>query len=145
MKTTTWAKPGTFEQKWYVIDAEDYVLGRMASKIAMMLMGKHKPIYTPFIDTGDYIVVVNAAKVQYTGAKARGKKYNWHTGYMGGIKERTLSDYLEKDPTEVIILAVKRMLPKTKMGRAMLDKLKVYAGAEHPHAAQKPEKLEKEA
>lgn len=142
---TTWGKPGTFEQKWYVMDAEGYILGRMASKIAMMLMGKHKPIYTPFIDTGDYIVVVNAEKVAYTGKKARDKKYNWHTGYMGGIKERSLADYLEKDPTEVIRLAVKRMLPKTKMGRAMLDKLKVYAGPEHPHVAQKPEKLEKGA
>jgi large subunit ribosomal protein L13 len=145
MKTTTWAKPGTFEQKWYVIDAEDLILGRMATKIATMLMGKHKPIYTPFIDTGDYVVVVNAEKVQYTGAKARDKKYNWHTGYMGGIKERSLSEYLEKDPAEVIRLAVKRMLPKTKMGRAMLAKLKVYAGAEHPHEAQKPTKIEKEA
>ena len=108
-------------------------------------MGKHKPIYTPFIDTGDYVVVVNAEKIQYTGTKARDKKYNWHTGYMGGIKERSLSEYLEKDPAEVIRLAVKRMLPKTKMGRAMLAKLKVYAGPEHPHAAQQPEKIEKGA
>ena len=141
---TTWAKPGTYEQKWYLLNAEEYVLGRMASKIAMMLMGKHKPIYTPFIDTGDYVVVVNAEKIAYTGTKARDKKYNWHTGYMGGLKERTLGEYLEKDPAEVIRLAVKRMLPKTKMGSQMLDKLKVYAGKEHPHAAQKPEKLSKE-
>lgn len=142
---TTWAKPGLYAHKWYVIDAEDYILGRMASKIAMMLMGKHKPIYTPFIDTGDYVIVVNAEKIAFTGTKARNKKYNWHTGYMGGIKERTLAEYLEKDPEEVIRLAVKRMLPKTKMGRAMLEKLKVYKGAEHPHAAQKPEVLTKEA
>ena len=142
---TSWAKPGTFEQKWYLMDAEDYVLGRMASRIAMMLMGKHKPIYTPFIDTGDFVVVVNAEKIKYTGTKARDKKYYWHTGYMGGLKERTLSEYLVKDPEEVIRLAVKRMLPKTKMGARMLSKLKIYAGASHPHAAQKPTKIEKEA
>jgi large subunit ribosomal protein L13 len=142
---TTWAKPGNYEQKWYLMNAEDHVLGRMASQIAMLLMGKHKPIYTPFIDTGDYVVVVNAEKVTYTGKKARDKKYNWHTGYMGGIKERTLGEYLEKDPEEVIRLAVRRMLPKTKMGRQMLSKLKVYRGAEHPHAAQQPVELKKEA
>ncbi|MDR0453902.1 MAG: 50S ribosomal protein L13 [Deferribacteraceae bacterium] len=142
---TSWATPGTYEQKWYLIDAQDYVLGRMASRIAMMLMGKHKPIYTPFIDTGDFVVVVNAAKVRYTGTKARSKKYNWHTGYLGGLKERSLSEYLEKDPEEVVRLAVRRMLPKTKMGRQMLSKLKIYAGGEHPHAAQKPVNIEKEA
>lgn len=142
---TSWAKPGTYEQNWYLMDAEEFVLGRMASKIAMMLMGKHKPIYTPFIDTGDFVVVINAEKIVYSGTKARDKKYQWHTGYLGGLKERTLSEYLEKDPEEVIRLAVKRMLPKTKMGRKMLSKLKVYSGAEHPHAAQKPVKITKEA
>jgi large subunit ribosomal protein L13 len=116
----------------------------MASKIAMMLMGKNKPIYTPFIDTGDFVVVVNAEKIKYTGTKARDKTYYWHTGYMGSLKERSLSEYIEKDPEEVIRLAVKRMLPKTKMGAHMLSKLKVYSGAEHPHAAQKPVKIEKE-
>ena len=142
---TSWATPKTIEQKWFLMDAQDYVLGRMASKVATMLMGKHKPYYTPFLDTGDFVVVVNAEKIRYTGAKARDKKYNWHTGYMGGLKERTLSEYLEKDPAEVVRLAVKRMLPKTKLGRHMLSKLKVYAGREHPHSAQKPVKIEKEA
>ncbi|MDR2885126.1 MAG: 50S ribosomal protein L13 [Deferribacteraceae bacterium] len=142
---TTWATPSSIEQKWYLMDASELILGRMASKIAMMLMGKHKPTYTPFIDTGDFIVVVNAEKVLFTGTKARDKKYNWHTGYFGGLKERTLAEYLEKDPEEVIRLAVKRMLPKTKMGAQMLSKLKIYAGPEHPHAAQKPEKIQKEA
>lgn len=142
---TSWATPDTIEKKWYLMDANDFILGRMASKIAMMLMGKHKPMYTPFLDTGDFVVVVNAEKVRYTGTKARDKKYNWHTGYLGGLKERSLSEYLEKDPAEVIRLAVKRMLPKTKMGSQMLTKLKVYAGEEHPHAAQKPIKIEKGA
>jgi large subunit ribosomal protein L13 len=142
---TTWAKAGTIDPKWYLIDAKDYVLGRMASKIAVMLMGKHKPTYTPFLDTGDFVVVVNAEKVLFTGKKAKDKKYYWHTGYLGGIKERSLEDYLEKDPEEVIRLAVRRMLPKTKLGRQMLSKLKIYAGAAHPHAAQQPVKLEKEA
>jgi large subunit ribosomal protein L13 len=117
----------------------------MASKIAVMLMGKHKPIYTPFLDTGDFVVVVNAEKVLFTGTKAHDKKYYRHSGYLGGIKERTLGEYLEKAPEDVIRLAVRRMLPKTKLGRQMLGKLKVYAGGEHPHAAQKPVKLEKEA
>jgi large subunit ribosomal protein L13 len=142
---TTWAKAGSIEQKWYLIDAKDYVLGRMASKIAVMLMGKHKPIYTPFLDTGDFVVVVNAEKVLFTGTKAHDKKYYRHSGYLGGIKERTLGEYIEKAPEDVIRLAVRRMLPKTKLGRQMLGKLKVYAGGEHPHAAQKPVKLEKEA
>ncbi|MDR2104581.1 MAG: 50S ribosomal protein L13 [Deferribacteraceae bacterium] len=142
---TTWAKGGSIEQKWYLIDAKDYVLGRMASKIAVMLMGKHKPSYTPFLDTGDFVVVVNAEKVLFTGKKEKDKKYYWHTGYLGGIKERSLGDYLEKAPDEVIRLAVKRMLPKTKLGRQMLSKLKIYSGDVHPHAAQKPVKLEKEA
>jgi large subunit ribosomal protein L13 len=142
---TTWAKASSIEQKWYLIDAKDYVLGRMASKIAVMLMGKHKPIYTPFLDTGDFVVVVNAEKVVFTGTKARDKKYYRHSGYLGGIKERTLGEYLEKAPEDVIRLAVRRMLPKTKLGRQMLTKLKIYAGGEHPHSAQKPVKLEKEA
>jgi large subunit ribosomal protein L13 len=140
---TTWGKPGAFEQKWYLLDAKEFVLGRMASKIAMMLMGKHKPIYTPFLDTGDFIVVVNAENVKLTGQKMEDKVYNRHTGYLGGLKERTLSEYLNKAPDDVIRLAVRRMLPKGKLGRKMLSKLKIYAGSKHPHAAQKPEKIER--
>jgi large subunit ribosomal protein L13 len=143
MMKTTWGKPGIFEQKWYLLDAKDFVLGRMASKIAMMLMGKHKPIYTPFLDTGDFIVVVNAADVKLTGQKLEDKVYSRHTGYLGGLKERTLNEYMNKSPNDVVRLAVRRMLPKGKLGRKMLGKLKIYAGSQHPHAAQKPEKIEK--
>ena len=140
---STWAKPGSFEQKWYLIDAEDLILGRLASKIAMTLMGKNKPIYTPSIDTGDYVVVVNADKIATTGKfKSIDKKYYWHTGYLGGIKERTLAEMLDRKPEDVLRLAVERMLPKTILGRKMIKKLKIYSGAEHPHAAQAPEKIE---
>lgn len=140
---TTWAKPGSFEQKWYLYDAENVVLGRLASKIAMQLMGKDKPTYTPTVDTGDFIIVVNAEKIGTTGKnKARDKKYNWHTGYMGGIKERSLAQMLDRKPEDVLKLAVERMLPKTILGRKMFKKLKVYAGAEHPHTAQLPTKVE---
>lgn len=140
---TTWAKPGSFEQKWYLYDADDLILGRLASRIAMTLMGKCKPIYTPSIDTGDFVVVVNASKIGITGKnKARDKKYNWHTGYLGGIKERSFAEMMDRQPEEVLRLAVERMLPKTKMGRKMIKKLKVYAGSEHPHAAQQPVKVE---
>lgn len=139
---STWAKPGSFEQKWYVYDAEGVILGRLASKIAMTLMGKTKPIYTPSIDTGDFVVVVNAEKIATTGKfKERDKKYNWHTGYLGGIKERTLGEMLDRKPEEVLRLAVERMLPKTRLGRKMIKKLKVYAGPEHPHTAQQPVKV----
>lgn len=136
---SSWAKPGNFEQKWYLFDASEAVLGRLASKIAMILMGKTKPIYTPSIDTGDYVVVINASKVNITGkGKMLDKKYNWHSGYLGGIKERSLAEMMDRKPEEVIRLAVERMLPKTKMGRQMIKKLKIYSGAEHPHAAQNP-------
>jgi len=134
-----WAKPDEIEKKWYVLDAKGQVLGRIATQIAMTLMGKTKPTYTPSIDTGDFVVVVNADKFIVTGAKMDDKKYYRHSGYLGGIKERTLKEMLDKKPEDVIRLAVKNMLPKTKMGRAMLGKLKIYTGAEHPHAAQNPE------
>ncbi|PLX69197.1 MAG: 50S ribosomal protein L13 [Denitrovibrio sp.] len=139
---TYWAKPDEIEQKWFLVDADNKILGRLASEVAVRLMGKHKPTYTPSIDTGDFIVVVNAEKFAVTGAKMEDKKYYRHSGYLGGIKERTLKEQLEKKPEEVIRMAVRRMLPKTKMGRAMLKKLKIYTGSEHPHAAQSPEVLE---
>jgi len=137
-----WAKPDEIEKKWFVLDAENKVLGRLATEVATILMGKHKPTYTPSIDTGDFIVIVNAEKFAVTGNKMEAKKYYRHSGYLGGIKERTLKEQLEKAPEEVIRMAVRRMLPKTKMGRAMIKKLKIYTGAEHPHAAQNPEVLE---
>jgi len=136
------ASPASIEKKWYVIDASGQTLGRLASEIAKILRGKNKPIYTPFIDTGDYVIVVNADKVKVTGKKLLQKKYFSHSGYVGGVRETTLAEMLAKKPTEVITLAVKGMLPKGPLGRAMIKKLHVYAGPEHPHAAQKPEALE---
>ena len=130
------------EKKWYVVDASGKVLGRLANRIAVVLMGKHKPIYTPHVDTGDYVIVVNADKVVLTGKKLDQKKYYRHSGYPGGLKEITARQMFEKHPEKVVYLAVKRMLPKNKLGRKMLKKLKVYAGPEHPHQAQKPEPLE---
>lgn len=139
---TYWAKPDEIEQKWYVVDAENKVLGRVATEVAMRLMGKHKPTYTPSIDTGDFIIIVNAEKFAVTGPKMDDKKYYRHSGFLGGLKERSLKEQLAKRPEEVIRTAVRRMLPKTRMGRAMLKKLKIYTGAEHPHSAQTPEMLE---
>ncbi len=130
------------EKKWYVVDAEDKILGRLATEIAFRLRGKHKPTFSPFIDNGDFIIVTNADKVQLTGKKWDDKKYYRHTGYMGGIKETTARELLEKHPTDLVTKAVKGMLPKNKIGRAQLKKLKVYAGADHPHKAQQPEVLE---
>lgn len=126
------------ERKWYVVDAEDKILGRLATEIASRLRGKHKPTFSPFIDNGDFIIVTNAEKIQLTGKKWDDKKYYHHTGYMGGIKQTTAKELLKKHPTDLIIKAVKGMLPKNKLGRAQLKKLKVYAGAEHPHEAQQP-------
>ncbi len=139
---TYWAKPDEIEKKWFVVDADNKILGRLATEVATILMGKHKPTYTPSIDTGDFIVVVNAEKFAVTGKKMDDKMYYRHSGYLGGLKDRTLKEQLEKKPEEVIRMAVRRMLPKTKMGRAMIKKLKIYTGAEHPHAAQNPEVLE---
>ncbi len=130
------------ERRWYVVDAAGKVLGRLASRIALILQGKHKPTYIPYMDTGDYVVVVNAEKVVLTGRKVEQKKYVHHTGYVGHLVEVPASEMMEKKPEEVIRMAVKRMLPKNKLGRHMLKKLKVYRGESHPHAAQKPEKLE---
>ncbi len=130
------------EKKWYVVDAKDKILGRLATEIAFRLRGKHKPTFSPFIDNGDFIIVTNADKVQLTGKKWDDKKYYRHTGYMGGIKETSARELLEKHPTDLVTKAVKGMLPKNKIGRAQLKKLKVYAGADHPHQAQQPEVLE---
>jgi len=140
MKTIS-ANPATVKRDWYVIDAEGKILGRMATEIATRLRGKHKPEYTPHVDTGDYIVVINAAKVQVTGNKAKGKMYHRHTGYVGGIKSLSFEKMIQKAPERTIESAVKGMLPKGPLGRAMFKKLKVYAGTEHPHAAQQPQEL----
>lgn len=133
------AKPADIDHKWYVIDAEDKTLGKVAAEIAMILRGKKKPIYTPHVDCGDYVVVVNAEKVAVTGKKGKQKIYKSHSGYPGGLKETTLAELRAKKPEEIIRHAVKGMMPKGKLGRQMFKKLKVYAGPEHPHAAQNPE------
>ena len=135
------ASPSTIERKWYVVDATGHTLGRLASEIASILRGKNKPTYTPHIDTGDYVIVVNADKIQVTGKKLDQKVYYNHSDYVGGMKETTLREKMAKKPEDVIYLAVKGMLPKGPLGREMITKLHVYAGAEHAHAAQKPEVL----
>lgn len=140
--TTYTAKAGQIQHGWYVVDAQDKVLGRLAVQIATRLRGKHKPEYTPHVDTGDFIVVVNAAKVRVTGRKDERKVYYRHTGYPGGLKETNFKKLQAKKPTRVLQLAVKGMLPKGPLGYAMLRKLKVYAGATHPHSAQQPKALE---
>ena len=129
------------ERKWYVVDAEGKTLGRMASEIARVLRGKHKPIFTPYLDTGDYVIVVNADKIKVTGKKLKQKIYYHHSGYVGGMKETTLKEMLAKKPERVVELAVRGMLPKGPLGRQRYKKLFVYAGPEHKHAAQKPEVL----
>ncbi|MFC1676217.1 50S ribosomal protein L13 [Planctomycetota bacterium] len=136
------AKKEQVEHDWVLVDAADAVLGRMAAKIAPILMGKTKPIYTPHVDTGDYVVVINAEKVKVTGKKAEFKEYDHYTHFPGGHKYVSFADMMDKRPERVIELAVKRMLPKNKLGTAMLKKLKVYRGPEHEHQAQKPEKIE---
>ena len=135
------ANPAKVERKWYVVDATGYTLGRLASEVAKVLRGKNKPIFTPHIDTGDYVIVVNAAKIAVTGKKLDQKIYYHHSDYVGGMKETTLREMLAKKPEKVVELAVKGMLPKGPLGREMFTKLHVYAGAEHPHTAQKPEVL----
>lgn len=130
------------EKKWYLVDAENKVLGRLASEIANRLRGKHKPTFSSFIDNGDFIVVTNAEKIQLTGKKLTDKKYYRHTGYMGGLKEATAQEMLAKHPTDLLRKAVKGMLPKNRVGRAQLKKLKIYTGNEHPHAAQQPTALD---
>lgn len=140
MKTAS-AKPGEIERKWYVVDAEDEVLGRLASRVAMVLRGKMKPQFTPHVDTGDFVVIVNAEKVKVTGAKRTDKMYYRHTGYPGGIRGQSFERLISTYPERVIYHAVRGMLPKNKLGRKLIKKLKVYGGTDHPHTAQNPESL----
>ena len=140
--STFFAKNETVKRDWYVVDATGKTLGRLSAEIARRLRGKHKPEYNPHVDTGDYIVVVNAGKVAATGNKMTDKMYHWHTGYIGNMKHTSLGKMLQEHPERAIEIAVKGMLPKNPLGRAMFLKLKVYAGAEHKHAAQQPQKLE---
>ena len=140
MKTFS-AKEEDLQRKWFIVDAEGEVLGRLASEISRILRGKHKPIFTPHVDTGDHVIVVNAAKVRLTGKKLKDKVYYWHSGYPGGLKSINAKKLLERKPERIIELAVRGMLPKNKLGRKTFQKLKVYAGPEHPHAAQNPEPL----
>jgi len=141
MRTYT-AKLKTLERQWHVIDASNVVVGRLATKAARLLMGKHRPIYTPFLDTGDHVVVVNASRVKLTGRKEEQKLYRRHSGYEGGLREERAKDVRVRKPIRIVEEAVRGMLPKTTLGDAMYRKLKVYGGPEHPHAAQKPTKLE---
>ena len=142
---TYYAKPQEVEREWVLIDAEDQVLGRVATKAATILKGKHKPQYTPHVDTGDFVVVVNADKIRVTGAKTTDKVYSRHSGFPGGLKQETFEEAMAKHPERVIEHAVKGMLPKNTLGRAQGKKLKVYVGPDHPHAAQNPRKIEMEA
>lgn len=141
---TYYAKPQEVERAWVLIDAADQVLGRVAVKAAQILKGKHKPQYTPHVDTGDFVVVINADKIRVTGNKAEDKRYYRHSGYPGGLKSESFNEAMAKHPERVIEHAVKGMLPKNTLGRAMGKKLKVYAGAEHPHMAQKPREIKME-
>lgn len=136
------AKPNEADKKWYVVDAEGQTLGRLASKIAPILTGKNKPTYTPHVDTGDFVIVINAEKVHLTGNKRDNKMFRWHTGYMGGLKEKTYGEMLEKQPERLVRRTIKGMLPKTKLGNKMAKKLKVYKGPNHKHEAQQPEVIE---
>ncbi len=139
---TTLARRETHEPEWFLVDATDKTLGRMATQLATVLMGKHKPTYTPHVDTGDFVVVINADKVRVTGRKMQQKIYDWYTRYPGGHKTMPMAEFFAKHPTRVVELAVRRMLPKNRLGRKMFGKLKVYAGDRHPHAAQQPKPLE---
>ncbi len=136
------AKPADIERKWYVVDADGKTLGRLAAEVATVLRGKHKPTYTPHMDCGDYVIVINAEKVEVTGKKRKEKVYKRHTGYPGGLRETTFEKLIAKKPEEIVRHAVKGMMPNGKLGRQMYKKLKVYAGPEHNHQAQKPEVLE---
>ena len=142
MRTTFMAKGHEVERKWLVIDAEGQTLGRLASEVAAILRGKHKPTFTPNVDTGDHVIIINAEKIELTGKKLQDKIYYRHTQFAGGLKQRTAGEMKAKYPTQMIELAVKGMLPKNSLGRKMFGKLNVYTGAEHPHAAQKPEAYE---
>jgi len=140
-RITRFIKPEDANRKWYVIDAKDLVLGRLATRVASVIRGKHKPVFTPNMDAGDFVIVVNADKVKMTGKRELQKTYFSHSGYPGGVRIRTFSEMMTKHPERVIEIAVKGMLPKNRLGRKLIKKLKVYAGEEHPHAAQNPETL----
>ena len=142
MRTTFMAKGQEVERKWLVVDAEGQTLGRLASEVAAILRGKNKPTFTPNVDTGDHVIIINADKIHLTGNKLEGKIYYRHTQFAGGLKQRTAGEMKEKYPTQMLELAIKGMLPKNSLGRKMFTKLNVYAGSEHPHAAQKPEAYE---
>ena len=142
MKTTIGAREQDIQRNWYVVDAQGQTLGRLATRVASVLRGKHKPLYTPHVDCGDYVVIVNAEKIHTTGQRLTQKKYYRHSGYPGGLKEVTLRDQLQKFPNRVLEQAVRGMLPKNRLGRQMFKKLKVYAGPDHPHQAQQPKVLD---
>lgn len=142
MRTTFMAKGQEVERKWLVVDAEGQTLGRLASEVAAILRGKHKPTFTPNVDTGDHVIIINADKIELTGNKLQKKIYYRHTQFTGGLKQRTAGEMKEKYPTQMLELAIKGMLPKNSLGRQMFTKLNVYTGSEHPHAAQKPEAYE---
>lgn len=140
MKTTS-AKNTDIVRKWHIVDADGMVVGRLATRIAMILRGKNKPVFTPHVDTGDFVIIVNADKVRFTGNKLEKKTYYRHSGYPGGIKQKTAGDIMKKTPERILMSAVRGMLPKNRLGRQQLKKLKVYRGTEHPHKAQNPEEL----
>ncbi len=141
MRQTTFATPATFKPDWFIADGTDQVVGRLAAEIATILMGKNKAIYTPYIDTGDYVIVTNCESMVLTGNKMRDKVFRYHTGWIGGLNEVKMDEMQKEHPDRILRNAVRRMLPKTKMGRQMLKKLKIYQGSEHPHAAQNPKPL----
>ena len=139
--STFMARPGLVPQRWFVIDAADQVVGRLAVQIATILRGKHRPEYTPHIDTGEYVIVTNASKLRFTGRKMETKEYHWYTRYPGGYKTATAREWIEKHPERILEAAVRRMVPRTKLGRKQMTKLKIYAGPEHPHQAQQPQEF----
>jgi large subunit ribosomal protein L13 len=142
MPTSTFmARQGQVQQRWYLIDATDQIVGRLAVQIANILRGKHRPEYTPHVDTGEFVIVINAEKVRFTGKKMLTKKYEWYTGYPGGLKSVIARDWLEKHPDRILREAVKRMVPRNRLGRKQMTKLKIYAGPQHPHQAQQPVEL----
>ena len=141
MSSTFMAKPGQVQQRWFVIDAADQVVGRLAVQIANILRGKHRPEYTPHVDTGEHVIVINAEKVRFTGKKMQTKTYDWYTGHPGGLKTVTARDWIEKHPDRILRKAVERMVPRNKLGRKQMTKLKIYAGPQHPHQAQQPVEL----
>ncbi len=142
MRTTYMAKPADIQRKWYIVDATDHTLGRLSAEVAKILRGKHKPIFTPHADTGDHVIIINAEKIKVTGKKADQKLYRHHTGHVGGMREVSYKTMLQNKPDQILMLAIKGMLPKNSLGRQTLKKLRVYAGGSHDHQAQQPEVLE---